>query len=210
MKLQKHDKKTIWYLVGGFFLIWLLRVLLLPSPVADSLTGDIIGTSIRLILFLGPAVIVSRYFYHEKFTEAFALHKPRKTGVYLAIAYTILLVADALVTRHFVLTKNIWILVNIPFAPVIEELVFRGFLLTKLEKQMDGMQAVVVSAIIFTVLHFPGWILLSHMTPIVLVMTSAQVFIFGFILGIIKRQSHSVYPGIVVHTINNFLTFGAI
>ena len=210
MKLQKHDKKTIWYLVGGFFLIWLLRVLLLPSPVADSLAGDIIGTTIRIILFLGPAVIVSRYFYHESFVEAFALHKPKKTGVYLAVAYTILLIADALVTRHFVLTNNIWILANIPFAPIIEELVFRGFLLTKLEKQMDGMQAIVVSSIIFTILHFPGWIILSHMSAIVLVMNSAQVFIFGFIIGFIKKQSKSVYPGMIVHIINNILTFGAV
>lgn len=210
MKLHKNEKKTLWYFVAGFFLIWLLRVLLLSSPVADSLVGDVIGTSIRFVLFLGPAVMVSRYFYHEKFTEAFALHKPRKTGVYLAIAYTILLVADAFVTRNIVFTRNIWILFNIPFAPIIEELVFRGFLLTELEKQMDGMQAIVVSAIVFTLLHYPGWILLSHMSLIVLVMNSAQVFIFGFILGFIKRQSKSVYPGMVVHIVNNFVTIGIV
>ena len=210
MKLHTNDKKTIWYFVGGFFLIWLLRVLFLPSPVANSLNGDLIGTFIRIVLFLGPAVLVIHYYYHEKFTEAFALHKPKRIGVILAIAYAILIVADVYVTKRVQFTHNIWILLNIPFAPIIEEFVFRGFLLTKLEKQMDGMQAVVMSAIVFTVLHFPGWILLSHMTPIVLLMTSAQVFIFGFILGIIKRQSKSVYPGMVVHIINNLLVFGTV
>lgn len=208
MKLHATNKKTIWYFTGGFFLLWLLRVLLLPSPVADTLNGDIIGTAIRIVLFLGPIVLVTRYFYREKTTEAFALHSPKKVGIYIALAYTVLLVADAFVTRHITFTTNIWILLNIPFAPIIEELVFRGFLLTKLEKQMDGMQAIVVSAIIFTVLHFPGWILLLHMSLIVLVMNSAQVFIFGFILGFIKRQAKSVYPGMVVHIVNNFLTFG--
>ncbi len=210
MKLHANDKKTIWYFTGGFFLLWLLRVLLLPSPVADTLQGDIVGTIIRIVLFLGPALVVTRYFYHEKYAHAFALHTPQKKGVYIALAYIILLIADAFVTRHIVFTRNIWILLNIPFAPIIEELVFRGFLLTKLEKQMDGMQAIVVSAIVFTVLHYPGWILLSHMSLIVLVMNSAQVFIFGFILGFIKRQSKSVYPGILVHVVNNFVTLGAL
>lgn len=210
MKLHANDKKTILYFTGGFFLLWLLRVLLLPSPVADTLQGDVIGTVIRIVLFLGPALLITRYFYREKITEAFALNTPQKKGVYIAIAYMILLIADAFVTRHVVFTRNIWILLNIPFAPIIEELVFRGFLLTKLEKQMDGMQAIVVSAIVFTVLHYPGWIVLSHMSFIVLVMNSAQVFIFGFILGFIKRQSKSVYTGIVLHIVNNFLTFGII
>jgi membrane protease YdiL (CAAX protease family) len=210
MKLHKNDKKTIWYFIGGFFLLWLLRVILLPSPVADTLQGDMVGTVIRVLLFLGPSVFITKYIYHEKFDEAYALHIPNKRGVYIAIAYIVLLIADAFVTRHISFTKNIWILLNIPFAPIIEELVFRGFLLTKLEKQMEGMQAVIATSIVFTVMHFPGWILLSHMTPIVLIMTSAQVFIFGFILGVIKRQSKSVYSGMAVHIINNFLTFGTI
>ncbi len=79
-------------------------------------------------------------------------------------------------------------------APVVEELIFRGFLLQTLLKYVPTWAAALIVAVIFGLIHFE--------------FQSAGILIFlGLILNWLYIKSNSTIPGIAFHVINNLLAF---
>jgi membrane protease YdiL (CAAX protease family) len=75
-------------------------------------------------------------------------------------------------------------------AGVVEEMLFRGFLQTALERGGRAAKAVAVSAAVFAILHFNPWWML-------------QIFGLGIVLGVMAWRSRSIWPGVVIHMTNN-------
>jgi sodium transport system permease protein len=78
---------------------------------------------------------------------------------------------------------------------VCEELAFRGFILSGLERGHRTWSAIVLSAILFGFLH-------------VLMSLYQQLFnatLLGLVLGLLAVRSRSIVPGMVFHLINNAL-----
>ncbi len=76
---------------------------------------------------------------------------------------------------------------------VCEELAFRGFILSGLERQHRTRSAILLSALMFGFLH-------------VLLSLFQQLFnatLLGIILGLLAVRSRSILPGIVFHFLNN-------
>lgn len=67
-----------------------------------------------------------------------------------------------------------------------EELAFRGVIQTKLESFMSGRDAVTVQAALFSVLHISPVIFVSH-------------FAMGLLVGWMRRQSGTIYYGMLLH-----------
>lgn len=79
-------------------------------------------------------------------------------------------------------------------APLIEEILFRGFLLRTLSNKIGVIWGSIVSALVFALLHVP-W---QSIIPI---------FILGLILNSIVIRSKSLWPAIGFHILNNSITF---
>ncbi|KAK3039587.1 hypothetical protein RJ639_027731 [Escallonia herrerae] len=77
--------------------------------------------------------------------------------------------------------------------PLLEEMVYRGFLLTSLASTMKWPQAVVVSSAVFSAAHFSGE-------------NSIQLFIIGSILGCSYCWTGNLGSSIVIHSLYNALT----
>lgn len=75
-------------------------------------------------------------------------------------------------------------------APFIEEIIFRGLMLSRLRKGMPDVVAVLICALIFGLAH--GQILW---------MTYA--FGLGIVLGLVAVKSDSVIPGLILHMVFN-------
>ncbi len=76
---------------------------------------------------------------------------------------------------------------------VCEELAFRGFILSGLERQHRTRSAILLSALMFGFLH-------------VLLSLFQQLFnatLLGIILGLLAVRSRSILPGILFHLVNN-------
>jgi len=75
-------------------------------------------------------------------------------------------------------------------AAIGEELLFRGFLQVTLENKGDVTRAVILSSLSWTLIHTnPFW--------------AVQIFIMGVIIGFLAWRTDSVFPGIIVHAVNN-------
>ncbi|MGH8113934.1 MAG: lysostaphin resistance A-like protein [Rhodanobacteraceae bacterium] len=82
-------------------------------------------------------------------------------------------------------------------APVVEELVFRGVLLSGLASRMRIGWAIVVSALIFGCAHLPDFKFAWYPVP--------ALILLGLVLAWLRIRTHSLWPSITLHATNNFV-----
>jgi membrane protease YdiL (CAAX protease family) len=69
---------------------------------------------------------------------------------------------------------------------LFEELMFRGYVMTRLDLLLTPRETLVVQAVLFSLLHLGLAIFPSH-------------FVIGLVLGALRRRTGSLYPGMAVH-----------
>lgn len=77
--------------------------------------------------------------------------------------------------------------------PILEEIIFRGYILKSMQKY-GNLTAVIVSSILFSLFHFN---LVQFVNPILM----------GIIFSFITIKAKSIYPAIISHIFNNSITF---
>jgi sodium transport system permease protein len=92
---------------------------------------------------------------------------------------------------------NVWIglLVFAVIPSITEEVAFRGYILSGLERGHRTRTAILISAFLFGFLH-------------VLISLFNQLFtatLLGVVLGLLAVRSRSLFPGILFHLVNNGL-----
>lgn len=90
------------------------------------------------------------------------------------------------------------VLANCIITPFLEEVVYRGFLVTSLASTMNWKLAVTISSIVFSASHFSGENFL-------------QLFVVGFVLGCSYCWTGNLIASISIHSLYNalilYLTF---
>ena len=174
---------------------------------------EIICSSLLTILFLLPAINLSLIKYKTNlYSLGFTKTKIKyfSIGIYYWITCLIIiglwgwfleiLKLDFLLppnTAKEVLSlafENIFItiiLVSI-IVPVCEEVFFRGFLITGLERKFNLKICLLLSSCIFSIFH----VHIGSLFP---------TFILGICLGLLYIKSKSIYPSIFIHSVHNFL-----
>jgi uncharacterized protein len=79
-------------------------------------------------------------------------------------------------------------------APFLEELVFRGVLLDGLLKRYSPQKAIIWSSLFFGLVHMNPWQFIG-------------AFLASLVLGWVYWKTKSLWPGIVMHMVNNLLGF---
>ena len=82
------------------------------------------------------------------------------------------------------------ILANAILVPIMEEIVFRGYIFSRLSKAMPTVVAALISSVVFGICH--GGLLWA-----------VWAFAFGMIICVIRIKSGSILPGMIFHIIMN-------
>jgi membrane protease YdiL (CAAX protease family) len=69
---------------------------------------------------------------------------------------------------------------------VTEELLFRGYVMSRLSRALTPTETLLVQSALFSLVHFSPVIFPSH-------------FVIGLALGLVRQQTGSLYPGMLVH-----------
>jgi membrane protease YdiL (CAAX protease family) len=85
---------------------------------------------------------------------------------------------------------QILIIVLIP--SIVEELLFRGLIMSSLLREMRPLNAVLISSLLFASMHFS-------------IIKLFPTFILGAVFGYVVYKSKSILPGILLHFVNNGL-----
>ena len=94
--------------------------------------------------------------------------------------------------------QGFWAIITaVLFAPVFEEFIFRGLVLESLLRRHRRSLSVVVSAMLFAIVHFQPSVMFS-------------AFVSGLVLSTIYLHTNSIFSTIILHSINNAIAFSLI
>jgi membrane protease YdiL (CAAX protease family) len=79
--------------------------------------------------------------------------------------------------------------------PILEEIIFRGFILRSMQKY-GNLTAIIVSSVLFSMFHLN---LVQFINPVLV----------GILLAFIAIKSDSIFPSMIAHIFNNTITFMA-
>jgi membrane protease YdiL (CAAX protease family) len=190
-------KKIFLLILSG----WLLSIVFSSFQLLNIFRNN---TNLSLILigflefiFIVPSLI---YFYKNDYSykKYFKLNNISNKILFPLVVFSIgvfiLSVAIDMLRWNDVYSFLIIIISVVVIAPIIEEMIFRGLLLRGLEKKYESVVlSVIYSSILFAVIHvLPSFFI--------------QIFLIGMILGFLSIKFNSIFPGIVLHSINNLLT----
>lgn len=115
---------------------------------------------------------------------------------------------DALFVTHAITARSRepLALVNVlVVAPLLEELLFRGLLWSRLTAAGIGPGSTcVVTAVAFVGLHLPGWIAMHNLSA----GSAATLLVVGLFLGVGRLLGHSVVTSVLLHFANNLASSG--
>jgi uncharacterized protein len=135
------------------------------------------GTVFSWILLLLFAILGTNALYGYLIQT---FHLPLQTNDQVILTYS----------KYAPLTTYATLIVAVFVAPLCEEVFFRGFVFAGLLRGMPAGWAIVLSALIFAVAHGdPG--------------SFAVLLIIGLALGFLRWRTKSLWPGIILHTLNN-------
>ncbi|MBD8879413.1 CPBP family intramembrane metalloprotease [Rhodanobacter sp. 7MK24] len=86
--------------------------------------------------------------------------------------------------------------------PLVEELLFRGVLLSALLRRLRTAWAVLVSAVLFALVHLPDLHWLWYALP--------NLALLGVALAWLRLRSGSLWPAVIAHGCNNLLAMAAL
>ncbi len=79
-------------------------------------------------------------------------------------------------------------------APIFEELICRGVILESVRSKRGAWAACVISALIFGVIHISPQSMLN-------------AFVIGLLLGFLYLRTNSIFAPIIIHSVNNLLSY---
>lgn len=84
----------------------------------------------------------------------------------------------------------------------IEEVVFRGLVLTELNERLRFWAANLTAAALFVAIHWPHWLWVRGLDGTIL-RDSGGVLFVGLVTGYLAHRTRSVWPAVVWHAANN-------
>ena len=85
----------------------------------------------------------------------------------------------------------------ISLGPIVEELLFRGVLLSALLERWSALPSVLMTSALFALVHLSGLQFHWYAVP--------QLFLLALLLAWLRLQSGSIWPAVVAHGTNNLL-----
>ena len=176
------------------------------SALYDLLTAD--GAAYTLISGLATILVVLAFYLirREKLSQALCLRRVDapilwtgavlSPGLYLVVTLVLAALPDAWTQSYgdaasSIGTGSVIGVISVTLvAPVVEEIIFRGLIMTRLSRVMPGWLAVVLSAAVFGVCHgHPVW--------------ASYAFVLGVLYGFVALRAGSIWPSILGHVVFN-------
>jgi len=193
----------------GIFLLALMDIALLTAAYMGI--GSQLAQSAALILvqlsYLLPLIVIFGYRRINPKSLGFGMFKWEMLALgcgLLIVSYLIIFIHNGILVLLGIDTQGqailevfknldspIWLfLVGVIFAPIVEELFFRGFLFQGFRQKYGWVKGILLSSVIFGA---------AHLDPVAFIPTA----ILGVLLAYMYHRTNSVWPGVILHGLNN-------
>ncbi len=209
--LATTKQKIIWFM-AIFYILVIARVLwyIAIDAILSEPLGFFSSNLNRAMIWILPPVLYLRYVDKVPPTRYLKLTTSLKEGLIWSVGVAIFGIVWQLGALLFKLDTigkpDLLDLLSLVTVPVCEEIMMRGFILGKLSELISFRKALILTSLFFYSVHFPGWIMISHLSPWLMVRYAVSVvFIVGMGGAWLTRKSNSLYPAMILHAVNNFI-----
>jgi membrane protease YdiL (CAAX protease family) len=212
-------KVFVTYLIV-FFAIWTLRATVLirvDESIESPLWKNLFSNAVKFTIWVLPVFITLSIRRARPLTYLKLTTPVNKRGVSIAVVVTlalcvIVVAGESILSRRSPVAilgarSSEWltILLGVLLSPFAEEILFRGFILNRLNESLSFWKANLISAFLFVLAHVPYWVSKNGFSPRV-IRDLANVFVLGLLFGWLMKTANSLWPAIGAHIANNFLS----
>ena len=151
--------------------------------------------SLIYILSIGMIYYIIYFIFDNAFLfNFFKYFNDVLTGKKNITIYDILILEKSLKPRF----EPFMLIGSVIFGPIFEEILYRGLMYNKLKEISNAFIGVLISSILFALLHIPKY---------GFGINTFFLFLVGILLAYCYEKSNNIYVTIFVHSINNFFIF---
>jgi membrane protease YdiL (CAAX protease family) len=216
--------RRFYIFLAGFYAAWILRVVLL-LPVDRRIDGFWLqqcwSQGLRIAIWVVPVLLYLRLvdgLGAVRYLKLDTLPRGRRLwiGVAIVVAFFGLTTLGAVVFQggtlsnflHVAPQRWIRLLSQMTIIAFAEELLFRGFVLTKLssfQRNPSNLRPNLIASCLFLLIHVPGWLYMQGPQP-TLIPLAASIFFVSCVLGLLFQITRSLWPPVLLHLLNNVLS----
>ena len=216
VKKEKKLRFLIAYILI-FFIVWANYSLYFTNVlISNSVLNFIIKNSIKYIVWTIPVFIILSCVYKVSPITYLKLNNNIMRGLIYGVILGFIIVLFHVIRNYmmgdgrfdFNIDLYTWVH-RIILIGLTEEVVFRGFILQKLQEEIKFRYANAISSILFVLIHFPKWYvsgMLSHEKIILFMMSIMFTFVFGLLQGYILKRTKSLWACMIIHSFNNLIS----
>ncbi|NOK60693.1 MAG: hypothetical protein GFH27_549297n294 [Chloroflexi bacterium AL-W] len=203
-----------------FFIIWSLRATIFYSidqRIMSDLLQQLYSNTIRVLIWVIPVFVYLQIIDRVRPTRYLLLGAPLDRRelwyssaiviVYLSVGIGLDYVLIGNQSGLSIVASQPWysLIFLLPIAPIAEEILFRGFVLRKIQDFVFFWPANLITSVLFTVIHWPHW-LYTQMPGETIITSSLRIFVLSCLLGYLVKRTNSLWPSIVTHILNNLVS----
>ncbi|HYE84659.1 MAG TPA: type II CAAX endopeptidase family protein [Clostridia bacterium] len=175
-----------------------------------------VRNSIKYIVWTIPVFVFLKYVYKVNPISYLKLNDNVIRGIIWGIVIGFLIVIYHIIRNYlmggskfdFSIDIYTWIH-RIILIGLTEEVVFRGFILQKLQEGIEFKYANAISSVLFVLIHFPKWYMsgiLSIEKTTYFILYTAFVLGFGLLQGYVLKRTKSLWACMIIHSFNNLIS----
>ncbi len=215
MKEKKNPAIQIWYIAYPFLFYYAVSIIVMSLCtliiggdqshfVARQLVTTIVTIPFMMPFYKQDRALAGLEGIHDWFTKKRVLYALSAvlTVACVSIALNNLISMTPLVevsagyqeanANFYGSTLALELISSALMTPILEEMIFRGILFTRLKSVLPKIPAIIVSALIFAVVHFN-------------IVQFIYAFLLGIVLAILMDLADHVYPAIIGHVTANLI-----
>lgn len=215
MVIAKGKYQELWFLcayIGLLFASAILRDFVVVPYVAQHIHGPVnvlVEPIWKLLFWIAPTIFYIQVIEGQNPLTYLKLSTNVLQGLLWGLYGCIFVVAlefgNLLRSHHAFQTPTTDTWVNaILLVGLMEEIPFRGFLFQKLQSWIGFPGSLLLSSLLFALIHLPIWISTGQSSNLPLALL--LIFLVGTMACLALKLSESLWSSIIVHTCYNILT----
>ena len=222
MRKLINQTDLLWLYVIAFFFIWTIRATVLfpiDKSISSPALGQLYADTMRIFIWVLPVFAYLVWIDKKGPIEYLRLKTVGQAKDLLPSAFIVIMYFALVLFVDFVLANhplkititpisNSWLktILVLTIAPLAEEILYRGFLLQKLQASLGNSTSSLITSLLFAAIHWPNWLYTSK-SLVEIATLSVQIFILSLLLGYLMQRTQSLWPSIFTHILNNMISF---
>lgn len=216
----KPSTKSFVIYIAVFLVVWALRATVfihIDESITSNVWRNLYSNAVKFTFWVLPVFITLTVLRLKPLTYTKLTTPVDKRGLVISSIVVLVWLSLAVLGESFISGKSVailltqeapaWlsILAGAFLSPIWEEIMFRGFVLNRLNETLSFWAANVLSAFLFMLTHVPYWVSKQGFSgPVIKDLTN--VFVLGCLFGWVMKKTNSLWPAIGAHIANNFIS----